>query len=404
MPFRVGKEATRVKPLDGRFWRRIGRQLAAASVVVFVPAILVAQQDRIAGPIEGGQMVVLKGNVHPKAQPQFDQGPVDPSLRLSLVTLALKPTPEQQAALEQLLTEQQDRSSPNYHHWLTPEQYADRFGLSSGDIGRVKSWLEGQGFIVGYVAQGHNWLTFSGTAAQVTKAFRTEIHRYEVDGDMHFANATEPSIPAALDPVVLGVLGLNDFLPKPVAPDRRTAFGAGTTRVPSPRGTLPDGAHVLVPDDIATIYDITRLYQAGIDGSGQRIVVVGQSNISLADIATFRKGILPVNVPQVVLVPGSADPGFTSAQDEADLDVEWVGAVARNAQIVYVNSIGVQDSAQYAISENIAPVISYSYSAGCETARIFDNIFKRRENYCTAGKCTRNNLGGRIRRLWRGGL
>lgn len=186
-------------------------RLIAASALMLVPVLLLAQQDRISGPIDGGRMVVLKGNVNPKAQPQFDQGPVDPSLRLDLVTLALKPTPQQQADLAQLLNEQQDRSSPNYHHWLTPEQYADRFGLSPGDIGKVKAWLVSQGFTVTYVARGRNWMTISGTAAQLEETFQIEIHRYTVDGEMHFANATEPSIPAALAPVVLGVLGLDDF-------------------------------------------------------------------------------------------------------------------------------------------------------------------------------------------------
>jgi len=124
---------------------------------------------------------------------------------------------------------------------------------------------------------------------------------------------------------------------------------------------------VLVPDDIAIIYDITRLYQEGIDGSGQRLAVAGQSDINVADIATFRNGILSSNVPTVVLVPGSADPGITQAQDEADLDLEWVGAVARNSQITYVNSTDVLSSAAYAISEDLAPVISYSFG-GCEEA------------------------------------
>jgi uncharacterized protein (TIGR03437 family) len=343
----------------------IPHRFIAVCVLVFAPVLVLAQQDRIPGSIEGARTVVLRGNVNPKAQPKFDRGPVDPSLKLDLVTLALKPTPAQQADLEQLLSEQQDRSSANYHRWLTPEQYAERFGLSPGDIGKVRSWLVSQGFTVTYVARGRNWMTFSGTAAQVTRAFHTEIDRYEVDGKLYFANATEPSIPAALEPVVLGILGLDDFHLKP----SHARYWANSKQNPSrPEFTATDGAHYLVPDDIATIYDITRLYQAGFDGSGQHIVVAGQSDISLSDIATFRTGILPANVPQVLLIPGSADPGFTSAQGEADLDVEWIGAVARNAQITYVNSTGVAYSAEYAISENLAPVISFSYTFGCEQA------------------------------------
>lgn len=295
--------------------------------------------------------MALKGNINPNAQLQFDRGPVDPSQRLGLITLALKPTPEQQADLEQLLMEQQDRSSPNYHRWLTPEQYADRFGLSVGDVAKIRAWLESEGFTINYVARGRNWVAFSGTAAQVTTTFHTEIHRYDVNGEMYFANAGEPSLPKTLESCVLGVLGLDDFVK-----GRRV----------KPRYTAANGDHALVPDDIATIYDIARLYEQGVDGSGQQIVVAGQSDISLADIATFREGILPANVPRVLLVPGSADPGTTVDQAEADLDLEWIGSVARNAGITYVNSTNVIASAAYAIGENLAPVISYSFGA-CET-------------------------------------
>jgi subtilase family serine protease len=335
-------EGSRVKPFYGRF-----------GVVLCFPALLLAQEDRIAGPIEGARTVV-KGNVNPKSQPQFDQGPVDPSLRPGLVTLALKPSPEQQAALQQLLDEQQDPSSPNYHHWLTPEQYADGFGLSSGDIAKIREWLESQGFAIGHVARSRNWVAFSGTAAQITNAFHTEIHRYLVDGEIHFANATEPAIPAALEPVVLGVLGLDDFHPKPPRASLGPKLAAG-------------GENYLAPDDIATIYDITRLYQAGIDGSGIKIAIAGTSDIALADIAVFQAGFgLPANVPTVMLAAGSIDPGTTPAEVEADLDIEWAGAVARNAQITYVISGSVLESAAYAISESLAPVLSFSFG-GCET-------------------------------------
>jgi uncharacterized protein (TIGR03437 family) len=347
-----------------------------ASIVLFVPATLLAQQDRIAGPIEHSRTVVLKGNVNPRAQPQFDRGPVDSALKLDLVTLALKATPDQQADLEQLLNEQQDRTSPNYHHWLTPEQYAERFGLSPGDIGKVRLWLESQGFAVTYVARGRNRMTFSGTAAQLGGAFHIEIHRYAVDGEMHFANAAEPSIPAALEPVVAGFLNLDDFhLKPPLAP-----FKSGSGRNPSTPKLTANGNHALAPDDIATIYDITRLYKAGVDGSGQRVVVAGQSDINQADITDFYGAFgVPVYVPKVVLEPGSADPGITAAQGEADLDVEWVGAVARNAQITYVNSTSVLDSVAYAISENLAPVISYSFG-GCEATFSHVDLSNARSN------------------------
>ena len=161
-----------------------------------LPCALLAQPDRISAPIDARRTVVLKGHIHPMAQPRFDQGPVDPAFRVGYVTLMLKKTDAQQAALEQLLQQQQDPASPNYHDWLTPEQYADRFGVSQSDLDKITAWLQSEGFSVEYTARGRNWLAFSGTAGQVRTTFHTEIHRYRVEGEMHFAAAAEPSVPA----------------------------------------------------------------------------------------------------------------------------------------------------------------------------------------------------------------
>jgi len=334
--------------------------------MLFLPALLPAQQDRIAGPIEDRETLVLSGNVNPKAQPQFDQGPVDPALRIGPVTLAIKPTPRQQADLQQLLIEQQDRSSPNYRRWLTPEQYADRFGVSTPDIAKIRRWFEAQGFTIDYVARSRNWISFSGTGAQIANAFHTEIHHYAVDGEIHFANPTEPAIPAALEPMVIGLLGLDDFYLKPP----RLRFNqpvADSNRTSSTPKLSSDGQNYLAPDDLATIYDITRLYEAGIDGSGLKIAIAGTSDIDLADIAAFRSDFgLPASVPKVMLAAGNIDPGMTKAEVEADLDIEWAGGIARNAEIIYVISGSVLESATYAISENLAPVLSFSFG-GCET-------------------------------------
>jgi len=324
-----------------------------------------AQYDRIPGRIGSSGRAVLRGNVHPKAQPQYDSGRVEPDLKMSLITLAFKPSPAQQAALNALLAEQQDRSSPNYHRWLTPEQYADQFGLSHEDFDKIMSWLQSCSLSIDYSARGRNSISFSGTAHNVELAFGTEIHRYRVDGEIHFANSTDPSIPAELASVVLGLRGLDDFRMKPPTIRKRDSADASHSVPAHPEYTYPNGTHVLVPDDLATIYDIAPLYAIGINGSGQRIVIAGQSDISLSDIATFRNGILPSNVPQVVLVPGSSDPGITVNENEADLDLEWVGAVARNATIIYVNSTSVLASAAYAISENLAPIVSISFGL-CE--------------------------------------
>src|SRR5258706_2836666 len=159
------------------------------TVVAVFAAALPAQNNRLRGPIDARRSITLRGNVNPIAQTQLDEGRVDSLLKMDRITLLLKPTEAQQADLERLLTEQQDPSSTNFHNWLTPEQFGDRFGLSANDIAEIASWLKSQGFAVDEVARGRNWIAFSGTAGLVEQAFGTEIHHYRRDGKLHFANA-----------------------------------------------------------------------------------------------------------------------------------------------------------------------------------------------------------------------
>jgi len=315
-------------------------------------SVLPAQQDRITTAIDARRSVVVRGSVSPQARPEFDRGAVEPDFRLGNITLMLRPSAAQQAALEQLLTEQQDPASPNYHNWLTPEAYAERFGTSAADLDQIAAWLRSQGFAVQYTARGRDFISFSGTASQVQAALHTEIHRYRVGAETHFANATDLFLPAAIEPIVAGVLGLDDFHPK--AP-RKIAL---------PNYTSADGSHYLLPDDLATIYNLTPLYSYGYTGAGQSIVIVGQSDIDPSDIATFRSrwGLPPTTIQ---MVPTGTYPGVTGDEVEADLDLEWSGAVARSAMLIYVYSDDADYSAYYAIDNNLAPVISESFGL-CE--------------------------------------
>jgi uncharacterized protein (TIGR03437 family) len=322
---------------------------------VTIPSLF-AQPDRIAGAINPRNQVVLKGNSNPRARLQFDRGPVDASLHLDSITLNFKPTAAQRSAIQGLLRQQQDPASANYHQWLQPEQVADRFGLSASDLAKVVAWAESQGFHVEYQAHTRTWIRVSGSAAQVQSAFHLELHRYEVDGETHFANAGDPSIPAALEPLLSVIRGLDDFYPKP--PNRLARL--------TPEFTQPGTTtHLLVPADLWTIYDMNPLLNAGHTGTGQKLVVVGQSNIDLTDVRMFRQDVgLPANDPQIVL--GGSDPGtVASQQSEIDLDLEWAGGMAPNATIIYVYTNGAAAAAQYAIDNNLAPVITSSY-AECE--------------------------------------
>jgi hypothetical protein len=330
-----------------------------------------AQPDRITAPIDSSQMVPLKGNVHGLVQTRVDLGRTDGSQIIHGVALVFHPSTAQQADLDNLLAQQQERSSPNYHQWLTPAQFADRFGMSQGDISRVVSWLESQGFTVTSVANSRNQISFDGTVAQVESVFATEIHNYLVDGVIHFANATNPSVPAALAESILSIGHLHNFSPKPRAIVRRI----------SPDGADPHftsaitGGHFLSPGDFATIYDVQPLYTASVDGSGQSIAIIGQSTVSATDLSNFRSAAgLAAKGPQYVLVPStSTATRCTGDETESDLDLEWSGGVAKNANIIFVyaglvggdtcskRSNSVWDALQNAVDTNIAPVISTSY-------------------------------------------
>ncbi len=322
------------------------RQIASIVLISTFSCILLAGENRVVRPLDLSRVTVLRRHVPQQALPQYDLGPAEGSTSLEYMTLRLKPAD----GLEQFLAEQRNPSSPNYRRWLTPEQFGDRYGLTTDDLGKLTSWLQSEGLQVHDVARGRHWITFSGTVDQVNRAFHTEIHRYRVNGALHLANETDPSIPAAFEDVVSGIDGLGDFDLQPlfqVEPE----FTSGTSRY-------------LAPDDFATIYNVTPLYTAGIDGSGQKIAVIGRSRIDLADARQFRQSFaLPPNDPQLVLY--GPDPGITSSVIEANLDIEWAGAVARGASILYVYASSVTTAAQYAVDQNVAPVITFSYG-GCE--------------------------------------
>ncbi|MBV8820569.1 MAG: S8/S53 family peptidase [Acidobacteriaceae bacterium] len=335
-------------------FRNLLRTLAMSVFMYSLLGTLAAQPSRIRSHADVTTRALLQGHVHPLTRVATDQGRLDPATQIRAVTLVLRPSASQQADLEQLLASQQDARSPDYHHWLTPEQYADRFGVSASDVEQIKGWLEQQGLSVGNVARARNFVSFSGTAAQIETAFNTRLDSFDLNGEVHFANVSDPAVPAAFAPVISSIRGLNDFRPK------------ARSRM-MPKYTSSRGNHYLAPDDLALIYDIKPLYDSGIDGTGQSLVVVGQTALRMTDISQFRSYFnLPANTPQVTLVPNSFDPGIRRSDlSEADLDIEISGAVARNATILYVYADNVMDALQYAIDQNMAPVLSMSYGS-CE--------------------------------------
>jgi len=358
---------------------------ATSALTVFLSiatSAILAHAQRPLSPINEGRLVRLAGNTHPSARPEFDRGLVDPQLRMDRMLLVLKRSPQQEAALESFMARQLDPKSPDYHHWLTPAEFGVQYGPSNEAIQQVTGWLQNHGFQIEKVANGRTFIEFSGTATQVQQAFHTEIHRYVVNGVEHIANNTDPQIPEALTPVVVGIESLHNFFAQPQHHDLGTfrldrKTGKWTPEndnvITKPMFSIGSGSFELVsPYDFATIYNVAPLWSAGIDGTGQTIAIVGRSDIDLSDVATFRSAFgLPANVPTVTV--NGPDPGIPTADDKSEntLDVEWSGAVAKGATINFVTSAstatsdGAALSANYIIDNKVAPVMSFSYGS-CE--------------------------------------
>jgi uncharacterized protein (TIGR03437 family) len=319
-------------------------------------------KTRLRERINRDQTTVLAGHMHPLARAAYDQGPVAGSFVLPSVTLYIQPSPAQKAALAGLLASQQNPKSPLFHQWLTPEQFGDRFGATVEDYKQLRDWLAGEGFVLSPETRGRRWITFQATASQIETTFKTSIHRYQVKGESHFANATNPSIPVALTGMVASLRGLHDFRMKPLL--KRTA---------QPRLNFSDGTHGIAPDDFSTIYDVAPLYAAGIDGTGQTIAIAGQSSVRASDQSRFRTNFnLSAQTVKQILVPGQQNPGIVEGDvDESDLDIQWAGAVARGATIDFVYSGDVQTSINYIVDQNLAPVFSSSYGI-CEAYDLVD--------------------------------
>jgi len=335
---------------------------------------------QVAAPVDNAQRVTLSGNVHPLARAEFDRGAAESGLPMGRILLLLKRSDAQEAALQTYMQQQQDKSSPNYQVWLTPAQFGALYGPADSDVQAVIEWLGSQGFAVNKVYSGKTVIEFSGTVAQLQAAFGTAIHNFRVNGTMYLANANDPQIPAALAPVVSGIVSLNNFprqLNVRVAGQARKIAGQPGLKPQFTFGYAnPEGVFYGVgPADFATIYNSQSLISGGNNGSGQSIAVAGETDINVADVQAFRQIFgLPANFTTSNIILNGEDPGITSLDEEteADLDVQWAGAVAPNATIDYVvsestpASQGIDLSALYIIEYNLAGVMSESYS-NCES-------------------------------------
>jgi subtilase family serine protease len=311
---------------------------------------IAAGRPLITQPVDEGQLTILKGNTHRLARPQFDLGTAPASLPMQRMLLVLKRSPEQETALRKLLDDQQDKKSPNYHRWLTPEQFGRQFGPSDADMQAITSWLQSHGFQVAST-KGRTVLEFSGSASQVKEAFHTAIHKYIVNGKQHWANASDPSIPTALTGAVAGVKTLHNFISKPQIHVVEEPALAQIVPGKKPQVTFPPqngqpAINALSPQDYAVIYNINPAYNQSITGQRTSIGVVGRSNLfnNGEDVQDFRNSMGAGNgsfggVNFAINLNGP-DPGDLGGSEEAEatLDSTWSSTIAPDAFVHLVVS------------------------------------------------------------------
>ncbi len=330
--------------------------------------------------IDNSQLVTLSGHLHPLATPQADQGEAPSSLVLARNILVLKRGAAQQAVLDRFLDDEQNPKSKNYHKWMKPSEYGQQFGVAAEDIQKITGWLTSYGFKIEDNIAGGNLIVFSGTHAQLKAAFHTALHQYKVNGTQFWANSTDPQIPAALAPVISGFASLNNYPRQPLHSHPQlirhegSAWKPVTPSGPRPQLTVNNGngiTYAIAPNDLAAIYNIKPLWDAGIDGTGQTIAIVGESDINPDDVDFFRSsfGLPPKKLNIIYYGP---NPGLNGdPEGEAALDVQWAGAVAKNATIDLVvaaptvTSGGIDGAAIYIINNNLASIMNVSWGA-CE--------------------------------------
>jgi subtilase family serine protease len=353
-------------------------QLTAFLCFVLVTIVVVAnaQTSERASYGNGQQsLVVLEHTRHPRAIEAHVLGRVEAGRPLQRMLLVLSLSVAQEAALQQLLDDQQNPKSPNYHHNLTASEFAIRFGASDAALQSVLAWLQGEGLTVEHVAASKRWVEFSGTTAQVENAFHTELKYYRENGKTVVANSTDLAVPANIAGITRGPLSLNGFSREAPVHELR-GFAAqdanGKKAVFAVNLTSLGTTTYLTPQDFAAIYNTKGLLNSGVDGSGISIAVVAQSQVELADVRAFRQifGLKP-NEPNLLL--SGPDPGIANQADseEALLDMEWAGALAPGATVSLVvagstdTTSGVDLAAAYAIDNQVSPIVSDTYRT-CE--------------------------------------
>lgn len=366
----------------------------AVSLLALVSIPLTAQlpnhaKPLVTQPVKDDVRIALRGTVHPLVRVANDEGAIADSEPMNRMLITLRRSDEQETDLKQLIDQQQDKSSENYHRWLTPEEFGARFGPSDSDISTLTNWLGSHGFSNVSVNKGRTTVEFSGTSGTVRQAFGVAMHRFSYLGKQRTANLTEPLIPAALAPLVSGFSSLNNFPRRTYSQNYGVFRRDQQTGKLQPVGNTPSPSYIVTsegtnflgftPYDFATMYNLTPLWNSSINGAGQTIAIVGQSDLDPKDFVNFRTlfGLPlgntsgPTGTQYLNIIHNGPNPGFLDDEIEGNVDVQWSGAAAPGATIDYVSSMttettaGIDLSALYIVDNNLAPIISESWGI-CE--------------------------------------
>lgn len=345
---------------------------------------------RIAGPVDESTLTQVRGTIPGLARAEFDRGEASPSTAMSSVRLLFSRTPEQQAALDTLMADQIDPTSPNYHHWITPQEFGRRFGPADSDVAAVTAWLQSHGLQVDELPAGRTDISFSGTVSQIQEAFRTPIHTFERNGVQFLSNTRDPQIPAAIAPVIATVAQMNTIRLRPMNQpgglgmwdnSSKEFAPAGQSAVrPKPElttGTSPNFSLYVVPADAATIYNTPNSYNANFssgtsyNGSGVKIGIAGDAVINPAIVADYRTRFLNGDTTQPTIFNVN-NTTLTTDSGEAYLDNELAGGLAPGAAIYYYTSPDLWAAIQKAINDNTVDILSISFGA-CEAGLASSN-------------------------------
>jgi subtilase family serine protease len=241
-------------------------------------------------------------------------------------------------ALNRLIAEQQDRSSTNFHKWLTPEQFTERFGPSEEDFQTAINFAKANGLEITRTYPNRALFDVTGTVGQIEKAFHVALHTFKhpTEDREFYAPDTAPSVEAAVP--ILEVTGINNYvLPRPMGRPM------GTTNGPSPSLGSEPTTGSLRGTDFRNAY----VPGATLNGSGQLVGLVEFDGYFPTDVTTYETQSGLPNVPlQIVPLPGSAlfPTANRTSVGECSLDIEMVIAMAPGlARIVVFEGTNTDD-------------------------------------------------------------